>query len=341
MKAAGKKRSRGRMNAGRWTASLAALFIGSTCGLVLLAEPSGAQVVHGPGSSFFTPSETGPVCQTDGSWRLDYSLSVGWQVNGVDPAHQPTPEAVQITDFELTGVIAGNFTSLWSPNPMPPAEAQGALATVIFPVGAAGKVDATITFKPTSEPAQSLGPVETVLDSTCIPHSGTTTTSPSTTTTSTSTTTTSSSTTTTLPVVTTTIHMASTSLTVGGSTTVTASGFAPGEAVTAVLQSAPLTIGTFVASAGGGVNFTLTIPSAFATGTHILTLTGQTSGRSASQQLTVTAAAPATTTTAPKLAFTGSPSHFGRLLTMAVALISMGVFLSAVNRRKRTIKRTR
>jgi uncharacterized repeat protein (TIGR02543 family) len=88
----------------------------------------------------------------------------------------------------------------------------------------------------------------------------------------------------------------------GASFTVTGIGFQPGEKITALLRSTPLPLGTFAASSAGLVTFSATVPTGFATGGHTVTLTGETSGRSAIASLVVTAAAATTTTTTPSTA---------------------------------------
>jgi len=60
--------------------------------------------------------------------------------------------------------------------------------------------------------------------------------------------------------------------------TVTGSGFAPGELVTATMFSDPYVIGTKPADAQGNVTFTWTLPAGTAAGTHTVVLSGQQSG---------------------------------------------------------------
>jgi DNA-binding beta-propeller fold protein YncE len=64
----------------------------------------------------------------------------------------------------------------------------------------------------------------------------------------------------------------------GGTQSVSATGFAPGESVTAVMHSDPLTIGTKPAGANGEVSFTWTIPATATPGAHTVDLTGSISG---------------------------------------------------------------
>ncbi|QIK64374.1 hypothetical protein G7068_15040 [Leucobacter viscericola] len=54
--------------------------------------------------------------------------------------------------------------------------------------------------------------------------------------------------------------------------------FVPGEKVTGLLESEPMSLGTAVADAGGNVEFEVWIPNDFEVGKHTITLTGETSG---------------------------------------------------------------
>ncbi|WP_053385691.1 hypothetical protein [Leucobacter japonicus] len=76
----------------------------------------------------------------------------------------------------------------------------------------------------------------------------------------------------------------------GGTLTFSATGFAPGDAVTAVAHSEPVTIGTEIADADGAVSFAWTVPTGFATGEHTVefSVNGEVV---ASAPFTVTAAA--------------------------------------------------
>lgn len=58
----------------------------------------------------------------------------------------------------------------------------------------------------------------------------------------------------------------------GGVLAFTGGGFAPGDVVTAVAHSEPVTIGTATADAGGRVSFSWAVPAGFATGDHTLEL---------------------------------------------------------------------
>ena len=68
-------------------------------------------------------------------------------------------------------------------------------------------------------------------------------------------------------------------LTAGQTQTATGFGFLPGENVTVVVNSNPINLGTFAASAAGTVTVTFVIPKDFAAGLHTVTFTGDASGR--------------------------------------------------------------
>lgn len=99
----------------------------------------------------------------------------------------------------------------------------------------------------------------------------------------------------------------------GETQTVHGSGFASGENVTAVLHSAPMMLGTFKADQDGAVNFTFAVPMDLPLGSHTVTLTGQTSGRTASVEFVVTAASSEGTSepTTPTSTFTLLPGSTG------------------------------
>jgi hypothetical protein len=137
----------------------------------------------------------------------------------------------------------------------------------------------------------------------------------------------------------------STSSAVQGSTqTVTASGFAAGETVEAVLHSAPVTVGSAVAGANGAVSISFAVPTSVDPGAHTLILTGATSGLSVSSALAVTAAAVTTpttpttpaATTADPIANTGlnGPATV-RLGVLGVLSVLAGSGLLLVGRRRR------
>lgn len=71
----------------------------------------------------------------------------------------------------------------------------------------------------------------------------------------------------------------------GGSVTVTAAGFDPGEQVQVVLYSDPLLIGNFSADQAGNVSVTFALPEQLLPGTHTVRLTGWASGHVAVAEL--------------------------------------------------------
>jgi hypothetical protein len=73
----------------------------------------------------------------------------------------------------------------------------------------------------------------------------------------------------------------------GGSVTVTASGYTPGEQVQLVLYSEPVLIGNFSADAAGAVSIAFTLPEDLRPGTHTVRLAGWSSSHVAVAELLV------------------------------------------------------
>lgn len=132
---------------------------------------------------------------------------------------------------------------------------------------------------------------------------------------------------------------------IGSHQTVTADGFAAGETVTVVVHSTPRTVGRATVAADGSVHLTYAVP-ALTTGAHTLTVTGATSGLSASAPLTITAAAvptaqPAAHSAAPAsaapIANTGLDGRRLALLGLlgGLLVIAGGVLLLTARRRTR------
>jgi len=116
---------------------------------------------------------------------------------------------------------------------------------------------------------------------------------------------------------------------VGGLLEGTAAGFEPGEVVVATLHSTPRTLGRLTAAADGTVAFSLRVPSDLEPGVHRLVLTGETSGRSASVEVEVTALSSPRT-----LPATGGSS--GALAGAGVVLVAAGAALRRAGDRRRS-----
>lgn len=118
----------------------------------------------------------------------------------------------------------------------------------------------------------------------------------------------------------------------GATQTATASGFTPGETVSAVLQStSPVGVGTFIADAEGDVIAQFIVPADTEPGEHTLTLTGQTSSVKAEGTFTVASASPAAVLGA--LATTGSDAN--KLALSGIALLGLGAALGGLALRLR------
>ena len=112
----------------------------------------------------------------------------------------------------------------------------------------------------------------------------------------------------------------------GGAQSVTGTGFAAGEKVSAVVHSNPVSVGSATASGAGTATISFTVPASLATGTHTIVLTGATSGLSSSVTFSVSAApsTPGASPGGPILAATGLSSR--QLITEA--LIGLGLIVA-------------
>ncbi|WP_069386638.1 esterase-like activity of phytase family protein [Cellulosimicrobium cellulans] len=126
----------------------------------------------------------------------------------------------------------------------------------------------------------------------------------------------------------------------GGTFTATASGFAPGEWVSATLFSTRVDLGMFRADASGVVTATVTLPADVAPGTHRFVLVGQVDGRVLWTELEVLPA-PGTGGDADDdrspggLASTGA--SIGAVVGLAVVLVAGGIGIVVARRRLRGI----
>ena len=184
----------------------------------------------------------------------------------------------------------------------------------------------------------------------------TTTTKPTTTTTTApvTTTTTKPATTTTKPATTTTTAPANaggslspSTVAPGGTFTVQSSEWAAGSALAVTLHSDPVLLGSLTAAADGTAQGPFTLPSGTAVGSHTVELAGtgaNSQPRTVSLSLTAQTAAPAptvgvagpaagSTATAAKLAFSGSSSR--NMVSIALLLIAVGLFLLGQQSRRR------
>ena len=109
----------------------------------------------------------------------------------------------------------------------------------------------------------------------------------------------------------------------GGSVTVTASGFDPGETVDATLHSTPRPLGSFQADASGRVVAVVTIPTDLEPGMHRIELVGRRSGVRVSVPIEVTAP-PAAPGELPRTGSSSIPVAAGGLALVAVGVALLG-----------------
>jgi hypothetical protein len=118
----------------------------------------------------------------------------------------------------------------------------------------------------------------------------------------------------------------------GGSLTIFGSNFVPGETITFVLHSTPVTLGATTADPSGSFSMNVTIPSDTTPGAHTIVATGST-GDSSTTDLTVTGGTASVAVATPNLPFTGADiavvSGVG-----AIALAIGGMLLLAGRRRR-------
>lgn len=111
----------------------------------------------------------------------------------------------------------------------------------------------------------------------------------------------------------------------GSDLNVSATGFQPGEQVDVVMNSDPVLLATLTADADGAVRGAVRIPADAEVAQHTIVLTGQTSGRSISSGLTVTAGPSASTdagtTRGASLAATGGSNLTIALVGLAMVLL--------------------
>lgn len=115
-------------------------------------------------------------------------------------------------------------------------------------------------------------------------------------------------------------------------------GFRPGEQVTVVLRSTPVTLGAFTADGAGTVTAEVTLPSDAAAGSHTLTFSGALSGDLVVLPLELdaaAAAAPSARATRP----TGSPGSTAlRSLSAGAAALLLAAGVLALVERRRTAR---
>jgi hypothetical protein len=122
----------------------------------------------------------------------------------------------------------------------------------------------------------------------------------------------------------------------GGTVTVVGSSFVPGETITLVLHSTPVTLGTTTADPSGSFSANVTIPSDTPAGAHTVIATGST-GDSSTTDLTVTGATPsvAVAVATPDLPFTGA--DIAAVSSVGAIALALGGMLLLAGRRRRQV----
>lgn len=126
------------------------------------------------------------------------------------------------------------------------------------------------------------------------------------------------------------VSFGSSSVVAGGTQTVTATGFQPGEMVDAVLHSDPVVIGSFPTDNAGDLNFQFVVPDVEA-GEHTLVLTGVASGITGSGTFTVEA--PAGASIVGQLGATGTDANLLAMLGSLLLLVGAGFGIAGWRRR--------
>ena len=112
-------------------------------------------------------------------------------------------------------------------------------------------------------------------------------------------------------------------VTVGQVVTANAMGFQPGEQVTVVAHSTPVTVGVFTADSTGRVTAQFPVPADFNVGTHSVDFTGTVSGHVTAAFDVVAAAQAAQGSTGPRVSTGGTVD--GWPTGSAIALVLLGL----------------
>lgn len=120
---------------------------------------------------------------------------------------------------------------------------------------------------------------------------------------------------------------------VGGTVTVSGSGYAPGERVTIKL-SGGATLGTATANSSGAFSMSVKLPAGV-TGAQTIVFTGATSGRTSSTSIVVGGVGSGSTTTGGTLAFTGAAVI--AIGSLAILLVIGGGLMMLAGRRRKAV----
>lgn len=117
--------------------------------------------------------------------------------------------------------------------------------------------------------------------------------------------------------------------------TVVATGFQPGESVSATVNSTPFNLGPVVADAAGNARFTFAVGNTFALGQHRVDVRGSVTGElpSSSEQ---TAFVVVAVTTVGVLPATGSPVNGMLVGGVGAGMLLAGMLLWTLRRRSHT-----
>lgn len=125
----------------------------------------------------------------------------------------------------------------------------------------------------------------------------------------------------------------------GASVKIMGSGFQAGEKVSVVLHSSPVVLATWIADGDGAVSGVVTIPQDTEIGAHSITLTGEISGLTASENIVVIAPTGTTQPTTPvspiappSLASTGVNASSMTIVGLSLAALGGGALILARRR---------
>ena len=127
------------------------------------------------------------------------------------------------------------------------------------------------------------------------------------------------------------LSVSSTSVHPGETVTVSGTAFAPNTALTLIMESTPVVLGHVTTNAAGAFSTRVTIPSN-ASGSHVITVQGDTSGCPVQSIQVVVSAGVEAARASRGLSFTGV--HIAELLALALGLLGIGAVVNRAGHRR-------